>query len=156
MIHHKDIRKLILIYVIVSGVIVVYAHARCSGVPDVLNFSAHDGKNLDGWSLSHLVLNIVMGYCFPSFRCFFVAMVLGISWELIEYYSSIAKSGTALPFRFLMETLFPLGTTQCKHYKKPNDNWTIYKLSDPLVNAIGYGIGMSMAYVACRQTASIV
>lgn len=140
----SDIYKLSSVYVITSMTIVMYAHARCNGAPDVLNFSLKT-QNLDGWTLSHLILNIVMGYFFPSFNCFVVAMILGTLWELIEYYSTIAKH-MSLPLASLMDILFPLGTTQCKHYTKPHKDWTIYKLSDPFVNALGYGIGVAIAH----------
>lgn len=55
---------------------------------DVDGTACEEGRyhvsDLDGWSLSHLLMNFVLGYLFPDNLLLF--MIIGIIWEFIEQY----------------------------------------------------------------------
>ena len=60
-----------------------YGKYRCThkDFKDPLETSLFFG--LDGWSGTHVLFFLMMGYLFP--KSFILSMLLGISWELFEH-----------------------------------------------------------------------
>lgn len=84
----------------------------------------------DGWSISHLVFFAVLGYLYPSHMYF--VLFLGLLWESIEFATQHTEWGLLHALR---------GLAKCKNIH--NDNfWWYGKVSDLLMNLLGFWIGM--------------
>lgn len=86
--------------------------------------------DLDGWSMTHFVFFLFLGYLFPG--NFLFILILGSSWELIEYW--IGKNNKSLMSGF-----------DCNLNKLKQDEWWYGKISDLFVNLLGYMIGSYIA-----------
>jgi len=81
-----------LIYLIPLSLIFSYGQYRCSNK----NFKDPLEKKigipgLDGWSLSHIMFFMLMGYLFPN--TFIQTMTMGILWEIFEHIYGKQRPG---------------------------------------------------------------
>jgi hypothetical protein len=84
-----------------------------------------NGCKFDWWSVSHVMLYIVLGFAFP--HLWVLLIVISISWELLEHLSSCFER---------------------QYIHKPGD--PVYwcgKWSDLIVNSFGFIIGLTMRYI---------
>ena len=124
-----------LLYVICISIIIIYGKYRCDHVKDhldVLEFEAFKGSSkygIDGWSLTHLSFNMMIGYLYP--KTLLPSMVLGGIWELFETYAGIYKPELLKGFGF------------CDTDKKTKV-WWYGKKSDIICNFIGFMLGKTI------------
>ena len=85
--------------------------------------------DLDGWSVAHFGFFATLGYLYPD--TFFLAMGLGISWEVFEHLLGKNRPGVLGGFGDCMTT--DPGVT---------GSWWFGRISDIIVNAIGFMIGV--------------
>jgi hypothetical protein len=88
--------------------------------------------NLDGWSASHFIWYMLLGYLFP--KTFILSTTVGIVWELFEHYYGKERPG------------WLGGYGDCKDLAsdKETDNWWYGKRSDIMCNTSGFLIGQYM------------
>ena len=86
--------------------------------------------DIDGWSITHFVFFLFLGYLFPGH--FLFILILGSSWELVEYW--IGKNNKTL-----------MRGVECNLNKLKKDEWWYGKMSDLFINLLGYLVG---AYIA--------
>ena len=90
--------------------------------------------DLDGWSLSHVAYNMLLGYMFPDL--FMEAMALGVIWELWENWYG-HNAGKKL-----------IGIANCNLGTDPasanHERWWYGKYSDIAMNLTGFLIGQYM------------
>lgn len=100
------------------------------------------GKTYDWWSLSHLLLYMLIGYITPDRYVLFTG--IGIAWELVEDYLSADRSTQ------LVNCTDPKnkGHVWCNGIQ--NDYWYMEK-SDVFVNVLGYFAG-SLAHAYTHST----
>lgn len=119
----------------------LYGKYRCEHVKDhkdVLEWDLFKGSakyGLDGWSVSHFILFLLVGYLYP--KTFVLSMTGGALWELFETYVGKYKPESIKGFGF------------CKTYEmsdKPGHEklWWYGKWSDLIVNAAGFMVGSYM------------
>ena len=89
------------------------------------------GGDLDGWSITHLLFFMFLGYRFPNY--FFEAFLAGAFWELLEEYLGENRPSWMGGFGDCS-----LSTDQLK---KSHKNWWFGRASDLIVNMIGFVIG---------------
>ena len=77
--------------------------------------------DLDGWSLTHLVLYFMLTYICP--KKWKIIFIIGIIWEVIES---------------------AIGTPLCQTLRQPGvlDCWWYGKVSDVVVNSIGIAVAL--------------
>ena len=85
---------------------------------------------LDGWSLTHFLFFLVVGYVYP--QTYILSMCIGISWELFEHYYGKERPGW----------LGGYGDCNDLATDKESGNWWYGKWSDILCNNAGYLLGM--------------
>jgi len=88
--------------------------------------------DIDGWSMTHFVFFLFVGYLFPGH--FLFIFILGSSWELFEYW--IGKNNKSLTRGF-----------ECNLNKLKEDQWWYVKISDLFIKLLGYLVG---AYIATK------
>jgi len=88
-------------------------------------------SSIDGWSLTHLFFYMLIGYKYPN--TFILTLIFGILWELFETYIGLYEPK-------LFENW---GFCNLKH-KNLKKKWWYGKLSDPIINSIGFFIGMKI------------
>lgn len=93
--------------------------------------SKYLGNFINGWSLSHLLFFMYIGYTYPL--KFNEAMLLGISWEFYEH-----AFGTIFP------KLFPNIAFQID---KEWTSWCYGCYEDIIMNFIGFKIGSYLKYI---------
>ena len=109
----------------------VYGAYRCSHpkYKDPLEKQLGIGE-LDGWSMTHFLLFLFIGYQFPD--KFILAFSLGVIWELFEHYYGENRPG------------WLGGYGDCKQLasdKKSDGNWWYGKWTDVLMNFLGLVVG---------------
>jgi hypothetical protein len=112
-----------------------YGAYRCSNpkYKDPLEIQLGVGE-LDGWSMSHFVLFLIIGYMYPDE--YLLAFVLGVMWELFEHYYGINRPG------------WLGGYGDCERLasdKETDGNWWYGKWTDILMNLFGLLAGVYMA-----------
>ena len=96
-----------LFYVICISVIALYGKYRCDHIKDhkdVLEFELFKGSKkyqIDGWSISHLLFNALIGYLYP--KTIVISMILGGLWELTETYIGIYKPSIVKDMDFVIQ-----------------------------------------------------
>ena len=99
---------------------------------DILEFSLWKNSNkigIDGWSLSHYLAYLIFGFLYPN--TFVLSSLLGILWELFEYWI-----GTVKP-----KILTGIGFCNPTYSGNKQKNWWYGKPSDFIVNALGFITG---------------
>jgi hypothetical protein len=113
-------------------IIFMYGSYRCKNpnYKDILETKIYI-DDLDGWSLSHLLFFIFIGYQFKENKYLIVAFVFGILWELFEHYYGEKRPG------------WLGGYGDCDNLKtdRENSNWWYGKYSDIFMNVSGLLIG---------------
>ena len=114
-------------------IICIYGKFRCNN-PDY-----HDPLmrklgvlDLDGWSITHFAFFAMIGYLYPD--TFFVAMGLGIAWEVFEHLLGENRPGFLGGFGDCMTT-----DPQVKGHQ-----WWFGRLSDIIMNILGFWAGASL------------
>lgn len=120
------------LYIVISSlcfaVIWAYSHYRCASHsryfrdPLLTKLGIWD---LDGWSLTHVLFYILLGYLFPN--QFVPLMAAGVLWELTESY--------------ILNRLSSRG----KCTEMDSGSWWFGRVSDIPMNAIGFAIGYRLA-----------
>lgn len=85
-------------------------------------------SDLDGWSLTHLGFYMLMGYLFPDKIP--ILFLLGVLWEIIEFYMSTTNGGLIGKFGF------------CQNVGE--GSWWFGRYSDIIVNGVGLYIGYKL------------
>ena len=124
-----------LLIFIVPVIIGLYGRYRCNHIKDhkdVLEWELFKGSsktfNLDGWSVSHFLLFMIMGYFFP--QTLLLSMLLGASWELFETYVGKYKPAMIQGMGFCGSPTSHKGKV-----------WWYGKWSDLIMNFLGFIVG---------------
>ena len=86
------------------SIIFAYGKYRCLNInhhKDVLEFDIFKNSSyygLDGWSLSHFLFFMLIGYLYHN--VFFITFLLGVIWELFETYVGIYEPKIIKGFGF--------------------------------------------------------
>ena len=112
------------------ALILLYGSVRCTTAfhfkdPLLTKFGIFD---LDGWSVSHVLFYILLGYLFPDH--FILLMFMGILWELME--------------EFVLNSLSS-ARTKCDRLLPKGVRGTHERISDIPMNAIGFIIGVALS-----------
>ncbi len=126
-------KNFFIFFIVNLFVIFSYGSYRCDN-PDYKDILEDEIGifDLDGWSISHLLFYMLIGYLFPHKNYILLAFIFGILWELIEYYNE----------KFTPK-LFG-GCKKLKTDKNEDDNWWYSKPTDILMNALGLIIGFHL------------
>jgi hypothetical protein len=114
--------------------ILIYGTYRCSHkeYKDPLEMTIGI-KGLDGWSLTHVMFFMIMGYLFPN--TLIQTMILGMIWESFEHISGTNRPGWLGGYG-----------GDCNGMKSKNGgNWWYGKWSDILCNLFGFMLGMNLS-----------
>lgn len=90
---------------------------------DILSYNKDKSLLFNGWTLSHLLLYIYIGYKYPDEYLFI--FIIGLLWELYEFSYDYIDFFKNIVFKLL----------------KTNKLYILGNPYDPLVNIIGYFIG---------------
>lgn len=86
--------------------------------------------DLDGWSLTHVLFYVLLGYLFPDH--FVPLMLMGVLWEIVE--------------EFVLNRLSS-ARSKCDKIVLPRDHenrWWFGRVSDIPMNALGFVIGFHL------------
>ena len=126
--------------------VVVYGKYRCVYInshKDYLEDELFENSNkygLDGWSITHLVAHMILGYLFPT--TFILSQIGGIIWELFECYI-----GKTTPDWYY-------GIGFCENRLPGKDNYKVWcygKISDIFVNILGFIIGVFLNFILLKK-----
>lgn len=125
--------KYVSIFILPLISIGLYGKYRCTHkeYKDILEFNL--GLGLDGWSCTHILFFLVVGYLFP--HTFLLTMVIGTAWELFEHFYGKARPGW----------LGGYGDCNDLATDKESGNWWYGKWSDLLCNSFGFLVGACLA-----------
>lgn len=125
-----------IIFIVCLLIIFYYGWYRCKYIKnqvDILEFKLFKNvKNLDGWTLDHLIFYTVIGYMYPySIRLTFL---FGCIWELFEFWVGIYKPSILSEFGF------------CNSLNSDQQDkvWWYGKWEDIITNLIGLIIGRTI------------
>ena len=125
--------NILFITISVIGSIFIYGKYRCDN-PDFkdplqIKIPIWD---LDGWSILHFFTFLYFGYLFPNYL--FLAMIIGILWELFEFFYGYFKPTFLRGWGHCISTDI---------IDKDNNNiWWYGKISDLACNFTGFICGM--------------
>jgi len=126
----KQALSLICYFVVCAVLIFMYGNYRCDN-PDFKDpLQTKLGIwDLDGWSLSHLLFYMFIGYHFKG-KYLIAAFLLGVLWELFEHYYGEERPG------------WLGGYGDCDMQTDRLDgSWWYGKWSDIVINLIGLVLG---------------
>ena len=133
----KQIKKVdiryFLLFLIPTLMVFAYGKYRCDYITkhkDILEFNLFPNSHklgVDGWSLTHFTLFLVIGFLYPG--TFLITMLLGLLWELFETYVGIYKPSVIKGLGF------------CQLSSNRYKVWWYGKWSDPIVNMLGFLTG---------------
>lgn len=91
-------------------------------------------NDLDGWSMTHFILFLFLGYFFPTYYIFILS--IGVLWEVFEYFYGKYQS------------YIPINTDSFKNAFARNGppEWWYAKISDIFMNIAGFVIGAFLSY----------
>ena len=119
--------RLLLVMLVVIAVIGIYGHMRCKyKFVDPLSRKLGIG-DLDGWSITHLVLFSAVGYQASGLRLGLLAFVFGVIWETIEHVLGRSRPSW----------LGGWGGCNAAEFEKHNANWWFGRWSDISINTAG-------------------
>jgi len=136
----KQALSLLCYFVVCAVLIFMYGNYRCENpdFKDPLQTKLGIG-DLDGWSLSHLLFFMFIGYHFKG-KYLIAAFFIGVLWELFEHYCG--STGTAPAW---------LGGDCSKIRTDPLEgNWWYGKWSDIVMNLIGLVLGSHLLKMIIR------
>ena len=124
----KQALSLICYFVVCAVLIFMYGNYRCDNpdFKDPLETRLGIGE-LDGWSLSHLLFFMFIGYHFKG-KYLIAAFLLGVLWELFEHYYGEERPGW-------------LGGDCDMGTDRLDGRWWYGKWSDIAMNLIGLVLG---------------
>lgn len=132
--NNKEVRLFITLNALCVAIILGYQAFRCYNNdhykdPLLVQYGFWD---IDGWSLTHIVFFGILGCLFPDH--FVVIMSTGVLWEIMEdnVMHWLTKDVHFLNCRKL--------TTDNAH-SKTNHVWWFGRVSDVLMDLIGFGVG---------------
>ncbi len=113
-------------------IIFIYGSYRCKNpeYKDILEKRIGIDE-LDGWSISHFIFFIIIGYRFPQKEYLILAFFLGVSWEIFEHMYGKYRPGW----------LGGYGDCELKSDRESDGNWWYGKWSDILMNLLGLYCG---------------
>ena len=120
-----------LYFLICTIIIFLYSRFRCLNLKnykDPLKKSFYKKYKLDGWSSTHLIFYLLIGYLYPN--TFLLTFIFGVIWELFETYIQIYEPTLFKNWGFCE-------TSDGKLKKK----WWYGKKSDIFVNTFGFLLG---------------
>ena len=126
----KQVLSLICYFVVCAVPIFMYGNYRCENpdFKDPLQTKLGIG-DLDGWSLSHLLFFMFIGYHFKG-KYLIAAFFIGVLWELFEHYYGEERPG------------WLGGYGDCDmRTDSLEGNWWYGKWSDIVMNLIGLVLG---------------
>lgn len=122
--------EIFIIFIITVFLICIYGKYRCSHpeYKDIL-MTKFNFLDLDGWSATHFILFFILGYIYPT--KIWLCISLGILWELFEQLYGKKRPGFLGGFGDCITT----------DPNVKNGAWWYGKLSDIVVNYVGFIIG---------------
>jgi len=122
-----------LMYLLVLSLIFLYGQYRCSNknFKDPLEKKINISElEVDGWSFTHVMFFMLMGYLFPN--TFIQTMTMGVLWELFEHIYGKQRPGWLGGYG-----------GKCNNMATDRDdgNWWYGKWSDIGCNAFGFLVG---------------
>ena len=121
--------KIMISFIFTAASVVVYGKYRCDNNkfkdPLLLKLNIND---LDGWSLSHIIYFLIMGYWFPNY--FYFITGAGIIWEVFETYYGIYRPS------------FLKGFGHCASNMSRQKVWWYGKITDIICNIAGFYMGV--------------
>ena len=135
MILNKNKKKVILIYFTVAVLLHIYKVIICKfNINDFISINKTKSLIFNGWTISHLILNAIVGYIFPNE--IYISIILGIIWEIYEYIYSLN---------------FPILINLYKHIcKNSPEKIILYNPYDFIINIIGILIGKYLSFISSR------
>lgn len=125
--------KYVFSFLFVFVLIVIYSKYRCYNPNfNPLETKTGLGMELDGWSITHFLFYLYLGYTFPDY--IIVSFIVGCIWELLEYY--LSKTNPTWLKNFGNCNNFNISTDP--------DEWWYAKFSDLIVNGLGLYIGYNI------------
>lgn len=123
-------KMIILICIIISISIIIYGQIRCKlkfNDPLLKPITINNKQlfDLDGWSITHFIFFLILGYYFNNHIIFIIFM--GTLWEVIEII--FGKISYTLP------------ALESCHVKNKNSDWWYGRMSDIYINIIGVFCG---------------
>lgn len=122
-----------LIYILPLSLIFSYGEYRCSNktFKDPLESKLKiSNLELDGWSLSHIMFFMLMGYLYSN--TFIKTMLFGISWEIFEHIYGKQRPGWLGGYG---------GKCNNMATDREDGNWWYGKWTDIVCNAFGFLVG---------------
>jgi len=124
-------RNVIVICLLCFIIICLYGRFRCQHPdfqdPLMKQFHLYD---LDGWSLSHFLFFMMIGYMYPD--KFYLSVLLGIIWELFESFYGKKRPGFLGGF----------GDCATTDPNVESGAWWYGRLSDIICNVVGLLVGI--------------
>jgi|ETNvirnome_6_100_1030635.scaffolds.fasta_scaffold02491_7 hypothetical protein len=131
-----DKTKILISTGLVGFGIISYSKYRCknSNFTDPLTRGSSICSFCDGWSISHFLFYMLLGYKFPKELVF--TMILGLIWESVEWATSHTNWKILSSMR---------GVSQCNVGTDTiGDHWFYAKFSDLILNFLGFMIGIKL------------
>ena len=119
-------------FLICSIIIFSYGKFRTLNIKnfkDPLEINFLKSFSIDGWSLTHLLFYMLIGFQYPN--SIYLTMTSGILWELFETYVGYFKPSLLKNFGFITDEKM----------------WWYGKFSDIIINFIGFKIGKNLKYI---------
>ena len=134
MIFDKRSLQVFMIGILTIVIIGLYGSYRCNN-PEYKDMLMGKLKiwDLDGWSISHFTLFFILGYFYPDKMYF--SLFPGLMWEAFEHYYGQNRPGFLGGFGDCMTT----------DPNVKNGAWWYGRLSDIIVNYLGFVIGSYMS-----------
>jgi hypothetical protein len=131
---------IIVVLLVFSGVFIIVGHKYRDQVQLVLkkNFANLPDDNIDGWSISHLVLYAIIGFIKPNYHL--TAFTIGAVFEVFEDYMAADKNTQLVN---CSEPFKENGTRKFFCNGRQDDYWYA-KHSDIFWNLLGYTIGSAI------------
>lgn len=128
-------------YIICIILLLTYGFYRCKSPEKEDILEKEYILDLDGWSFSHVIFFLIVGYNFPTKKYLIASFILGIIWELIELILSMMnyQSGDRRSRRERYHSLF--NCTNVNTHKNEEGKWWYAKWSDLIMNLLGLIIG---------------
>ena len=129
----KKNKSLIALLLGVILIIFLYGKFRCVFTDYIDPLEHNVNLHIDGWLTAHYVLFSVIGFNFP--RAFYLAMFMGILWEIFEHIIGQLKPS-------ILNNITNCNRKSFTHFAEPNGRyWWYGKKEDILVNFLGFVTG---------------
>lgn len=139
-----DKTKILISTSLVGFGIISYSKYRCKNpnFVDPLTRGSSICSFCDGWSISHFLFYMLLGYKFPKELVF--TMILGIMWEGVEWATSRTNWKILSSMRGVSQcNVSGEGSTE-ERTDTIGDHWFYAKFSDLILNFLGFMIGIKL------------